>query len=315
MSRPPVSHQRYAVRRLVVATVLAFAVFGAIKGVASLTENQASGEEPSSAPGGGSTNPGNAVAPTAAATTVPTPATEPERSGPPTEDDPARVLVIGDSDAGTFGPYLERVVDEWGVVELQLDYKSSTGLARPDFHDWPSHLRNTLSGSDPDIIVVTFGGNDAQGISEPCPNGAGTCQPEWVIGQPSADNADEWTAAYVERVDEMMDIMLEDPDRFVIWVGIPNAKDPEFTARLEIQDQAVRQALADYPNAIFVDTWSIFDGINGGIAELVVDPRTGDAIPVRASDGFHLNDDGADILAIKVSDRIRSVLEDMGADV
>ena len=41
----------------------------------------------------------------------------------------------------------------------------------------------------------------------------------------------------------------------MIWVGIPNAQDPEFTARLQIQDQAVRQALEDYPDAVFVDTW------------------------------------------------------------
>jgi hypothetical protein len=101
----------------------------------------------------------------------------------------------------------------------------------------------------------------------------------------------------------------------VVWVGIPNAASEEFTARLRIQDQAVRRALAAYPDAIFVDTWSYFDGVNGGIAELVVDPRTGDAIPVRASDGFHLNADGADILAIKVSDRIRDVLDEMGADL
>jgi hypothetical protein len=136
-----------------------------------------------------------------------------------------------------------------------------------------------------------------------------------VTGAPSAENRDEWTAAYVARVNEMMDIMLDDAGRIVIWVGIPNAKSEEFTARLEIQDQAVRQALQAYPTAVFVDTWAIFDGINGGIAELVVDPRTGNAIPVRAEDGFHLNDDGADILAIKVSDRIRAALQDLGADI
>ena len=58
-----------------------------------------------------------------------------------------------------------------------------------------------------------------------------------------------------------------------------------------------------------------FDGVNGGIAELVVDPRDGEAKPVRQSDGFHLNEDGAEILAIKIADRIETVLTDMGADV
>ena len=61
------------------------------------------------------------------------------------------------------------------MVDVELDYVVSSGLARPDFHDWPAHLRDTLRTSDPDIVIVTFGGNDAQGLTEPCPNGAGTC--------------------------------------------------------------------------------------------------------------------------------------------
>jgi lysophospholipase L1-like esterase len=82
-----------------------------------------------------------------------------------------------------------------------------------------------------------------------------------------------------------------------------------------LQDQAVRTALEAYPDAIFVDTWSIFDGVNGGIAELVIDPRDGAAKPVRQSDGFHLNEDGAAILAENIADRIETVLADMGADI
>ena len=104
------------------------------------------------------------------------------------------MLVVGDSDAGTFAPYLERLLDETGLVDVQLDYVVSSGLARPDFHDWPAHLRDTLSTSVPDVVIVTFGGNDAQGLSEPCPNGAGTCQLSVVVGQASEANADEWTA-------------------------------------------------------------------------------------------------------------------------
>ena len=316
VNRHPVTQQRYAIRRLGVATVLALGVFGAVRVVSSLTENKAAGEAPPSSLGDSSTTvaaTGVPVAdPTTVAPTTPPPPTE--RSGPPTEDNPAQVLVVGDSDAGVFGPYLQNVVEEWDVVDVELDFKASTGLARPDFYDWPSRLRQTLSGTNPDVIVVSFGGNDAQGISEPCSGGEG-CDPDWVIGQPSADNKDEWTAEYVQRVNEIIGIMLEgNPDRAIIWVGIPNAAAEEFTGRLQIQDRAVRQALEAYPQAVFVDTWAIFDGINGGIAELVVDPRTGEAIPVRAADGFHLNSDGADILAIKVSDRVRTALEALGAE-
>lgn len=309
MTRQPVSQQRYAVRRLAVATVLALAVFGAVKAVASLSEKEASGEEPpASVVSDGSATPvaAGGASTTAAPTTTP-PTTQPERSGPPTSDNPARVLVIGDSDAGTFAPYLEMVADEWnGVVDIETEYKVSSGLARPDFFNWPARLRELLSTRDPDIIVVTFGGNDAQGLT--LENG------DVVEGLPTQD-PEAWTTEYVSRVNEMLDIMTEDPDRVVIWVGIPNAKDPEFTDLLRVQDQAVRTALEAYPDTIFVDTWSIFDGVNGGIAELVIDPRDGAAKPVRQSDGFHLNEDGAAILAENIADRIETVLADMGADI
>jgi hypothetical protein len=252
--------------------------------------------------------------PTSTAPTTPPP-TEPEETGPPTEDNPAEVLIVGDSDAGTFAPYLERLLDETGVVDVELDYVVSSGLARPDFHDWPAHLRASLASSDAEIVIVTFGGNDAQGLTEPCPNGEGSCGVNVVVPQATAANAAEWTAEYARRVAEVMDIIGEDQERRVIWVGIPNAQDPAFTARLEIQDRAVRAALEDFPDAVFVDTWEIFDGRNGNIAELVVDPRDGRAKPVRQSDGFHLNADGAEILAIDIAAQVESILEDLGADL
>jgi hypothetical protein len=320
-SRRPVSQQRYAVRRFGVVVVLGLIVFGAVKGVGALTdEPEAASEEPAESTTTVAAAPANAGAATAAATTVATtpatpPPTEPEETGPPSEDNPAEVLIVGDSDAGTFAPYLELLLDETGLVDVELDYVVSSGLARPDFHDWPAHLRDTMAASDADIVIVTFGGNDAQGLSEPCPNGAGTCELSVVVGQASESNAADWTAEYSERVRDVMDILTEDSDRRVIWVGIPNAADPEFTARLEIQDQAVRRALEDYPDAVLVDTWEIFDGRNGGIAELVVDPRDGKAKPVRQGDGFHLNTDGAEILAIDIATHVEAILEDLGADV
>ena len=49
----------------------------------------------------------------------------------PTTAEPAKVLIAGDSDAGTFGPYLETLLDDTGVASTTLEYVVSTGLARP----------------------------------------------------------------------------------------------------------------------------------------------------------------------------------------
>ena len=74
------------------------------------------------------------------------------------------VLIAGDSDAGTFGPYLDRLLADTDLVDTALDYKVSSGLARPDFFDWTARLHEHVPVVDPDIVVITFGGNDAQGL-------------------------------------------------------------------------------------------------------------------------------------------------------
>jgi hypothetical protein len=231
--------------------------------------------------------------------------TEPVSSGPATAADPAKVFIVGDSDAGTFGPYLQTLLDGTGIVETQLDYKVSSGLARPDFFDWPAEIDRKLPEVNPDIVVATFGGNDAQGLS--------VDSGEFIIGDPVA-NETEWTEEYQRRVGAVMDQLMAG-GRTLIWVGIPNDDNPDVTARMAIQDQAAKAAAAERPEVIFIDTWKRFSGRDGGWAEFVIDPRDGQGKDVRADDGFHLNQTGAEILAIDIAQAIRDTLRAQGAAI
>jgi uncharacterized protein len=240
------------------------------------------------------------------------PATEveavtPRVDGPPTADNPARVYIVGDSDAGTFGPYLRQLIDGTTVATTQLNYKVSSGLARPDFYNWPEELAVALPAADPDIIVATFGGNDAQGLS------AFQEELEFVIGDPVSNEA-EWSAEYTKRAGDVMDLLLEG-GRTVIWVGIPNDDNPDVTARLTIQDRAAKAAAAARPGVTFIDTWARFSGRDGNWAEFVIDPRDGEGKDVRAADGFHLNVNGAEILALDIAQVIRDDLRARGASI
>ena len=109
--------------------------------------------------------------------------------------------------------------------------------------------------------------------------------------------------------------LLADDGRTVVWVGIPNDDNPEVTARLQVQDEAVRAAAALRPDVVFVDTWARFSSGNGGWAEYVIDPRDGAGKDVRAEDGFHLNENGAEILALDIAEIIKSDLRARGADL
>lgn len=220
----------------------------------------------------------------------------------PTTADRARVLIVGDSDAGAFGPTLQQGLEPTGVVDTTLDYKVSSGLSRPDFFDWPARLRQQLAAIDPHVVVVTFGGNDAQDLA--------------VDGRsvPVADPA--WSEAYRARVREVLDLMLGG-ERHVVWVGIPNASSPSFTERLMVQRDAVVAELEAHPGRErlhYVDTWARFSGRSGGYADYIVDPRDGVGKKVRAADGFHLNMNGAAILAHDIMGVLTQVLRLPGPD-
>ena len=296
---------------------LADALFGS-------DDTEASGEEPtdSSSATTGALADGSSTAPGADGST-PTQVTDPAESSAteplatsgepvvPSAATPAKVLIAGDSDAGTFGPYLVTLLDQTGVVDTTLDYKVSTGLSRPDFFDWPTRFREQIAAMDPDIVIVTFGGNDAQGLA----NLAGT----FVVGQPSGvvDEGEtvsdpEWREEYGKRVGEVMDFLAAD-GRTLIWVGIPNDDDDGFTARLAVQNDVVKAQVASRPGVVFIDTWERFSGRDENWAEYVIDPRDGQGKDVRAADGFHLNENGAEILALDIFDAIRTQLGARGA--
>ncbi len=302
------------VRRVVALGLVALIVFGAVRVVGSLTSGDdpvADAESPESTVAGtgdigsGETVPTDSTAASVDSATSAVADTVPESTGPPTAEDPAKVYIVGDSDAGTFGPYLQTLLDGTNIVDTELNYKVSSGLARPDFFDWPAELTARLPEVDPDIVVATFGGNDSQGLAE----ADGT----FIVSDPVSDEAD-WTVEYQRRVGEVMDLMLED-GRTVVWVGIPNDDNPDVTARLRIQDQAVRAEAAKRPEVIFVDTWARFSGRDGNWAEFVIDPRDSQGKDVRADDGFHLNTNGAEILALDIAQAIRDELRTRGASI
>jgi hypothetical protein len=308
------SSRRYAVRRAIALAIVVLVGFGVVRLVGAVlsgddsvadaegttTPDDGVGDDSDTESGGGAAN---GIATDAAISDDV--ADEPETTGPPSVDNPSKVFIVGDSDAGTFGPYLQTLLDNTGIVTTELDYKVSSGLARPDFFDWPAEIDAKLPGVDPDIVVATFGGNDAQGLA--VQNG------EFIIGDPVANEA-EWVAEYSERAGAVMDQLLAD-GRTLIWVGIPNDDNPEVTARMAIQDRAARAAAAERPEVIFIDTWQRFSGRDGGWAEFVIDPRDGQGKDVRADDGFHLNQTGAEILAIDIAQAIRDTLREQGAAI
>lgn len=245
---------------------------------------------------------------TAASTSTSTTELKPKEKTVPTPDNKAVLYIAGDSDAGTFGPYLDKLMKQTGMVTTNLDYKVSSGLSRPDFFDWPAHFEQQIPQVNPDIVVLTFGGNDAQGLRN--------LDKSWAVQHTPGGEGDDadWRAEYAKRVGAAMDYLGGD-NRTLIWVGIPNDDNPEVTARLQVQNEVVRAEAGKRPNMVFIDTWKRFSGLNGGFAEVVQDPRDGQFKDVRRDDGFHLNETGAEILALDIAEAIRTELRARGGNL
>ena len=121
----------------------------------------------------------------------------------------ARIYALGSSTmASLLGPALKRIMKrEWPEASLSKWGKPSSGLARPDFHDWPRQIPKILRRHKPDMFVVSLGTNDYQAVR--LRNGS------WV-----RPGTARWKRVYASRVRKMLQLMSgPSRSRAVIWVG------------------------------------------------------------------------------------------------
>ena len=207
----------------------------------------------------------------------------------PTAEDPLDMWVVGDSMAQVFGESVERMAASFPTVQATPEPRISTGLSRPDYFDWPGRLNEGITEADPDVMVVMFGANDAQGLEAP----DGTFQ----FGE------EGWLREYRARVAGTMDLLLQDPERVVVWVGQPSARDADFGARMQTINGIVEEEAAARPRVRYVDTWSLLNDAAGNYSAVLPDDQ-GQLVDMRQSDGFHLSRAGGDRLALAVMQEI-----------
>ena len=146
--------------------------------------------------------PGTTAPPAAVTTTTLPVATKPVIS----PDRQLRLYVGGDSMARELGESLLDKADS-GLVDTELDFRISSGLARPDYYNWPAHLQEVVAEDEPpDAAVVLFGANDGQNLERD--------------GDVLDFGGAGWLDEYHLRVGQTMDVLYAD-FRTVYWVGMP----------------------------------------------------------------------------------------------
>jgi hypothetical protein len=210
--------------------------------------------------------------------------------GPAQEDDPIRVptttrklrvVVVGDSLAAGLGYYAERVFRP-KLVRVSRQGRISTGLARPDYFNWPTAMRQIVQAFDPDLVIVLLGENDHQSIVTP--RGA----------RIAAIGTGDWPTEYRRRVLQMMRIATSRGAK-VVWSGLPMASDARFREHSQRQNDIFEFAADISPNVVYFDAWERFGAPRGGYTAYF--REDGRVILIREGDGLHFNAVGYTLFA------------------
>jgi hypothetical protein len=203
---------------------------------------------------------------------------------------PLSVFVGGDSLARNFGLAMERVANASGVLTADVDSRAATGLARPDFFNWPEHLVRDVLPNDPDVVVLQFGGNDAQNIA--------------LDGKALERFSEPWIAEYRRRVGATMDLLRSpDNDRLVIWVGAPIMGPGAGVEGMDILNSIYWEEASTRPWVSYFDSWPLITDPDLGYVDRAP-AADGSMVTIREPDKVHLTMAGGTWVAWGVLGRI-----------
>jgi hypothetical protein len=198
--------------------------------------------------------------------------------------DPLKLWIGGDSLAGSFGPSLGDLLGATGIVQTTVDYKVSSGLWSNDIRNWYARATDQMKSDNPEAVVYIIGTNDTPVVNNVDAN---------------HDGEPDWETTYRAKVDRMMDTFVGNPSapRTVFWLGAPTLGQDDMNTAAQKIDQLVQaEALKRGTNVVFLDTYRLFSGPDGGYSRDIVDDQ-GKTIEARISDGVHFTPDGAAYLA------------------
>ena len=203
----------------------------------------------------------------------------------PTSDRKLRVAIVGDSLAAGLGYFAERVFLP-RLVRVSPQGRISTGLARPDYFNWPYTMRRIVDRFDPDLVIVMLGENDHQSL-------------QTVHGDREAQiGTSGWPSTYRERVLRMMRIATSKGAK-VVWAGLPISADFGLREHSRRQNEIFEFAASISNDVAYFDAWDRFREPRGGYTAYFREGRR--VILIREGDGLHFNAIGYTILAREIA--------------
>ena len=207
-------------------------------------------------------------------------------------DLPQTVLFAGDSIMEELGPALAQMLAGKKNLKLVQAGRSSTGLCRPDFYDWPKAMRTLMRSEQPRTVVICIGTNDDQTVAD--------------AGVRHQFISPRWQVAYRHKVEEIINI-IDGYGGTSIWVSPPIMGPDALRPRVFAIREVIRQT-CESRNVPFIDIWPTLADAHGNFQYSFIAPG-GKTITLRTRDGVHIAPAGNKILAKAVLPHLERMLQ------
>jgi hypothetical protein len=236
------------------------------------------------------TRPAESTRPPRESASAPTSPTQPQTPGAEAETAPTTfVLVLGDNLAEWLAYGLEEAfedVPELGVTDRS---KLTSGLVRPEFHDWAKAIPDILAReAKVDFIVMMLGSNDRQAIR--------------IDREAAEPGTDRWRELYAQRVDAAMQAM-KARGVPVYWVGLPPLRGQRTSTHMAQLNEIYKER-AQKNGVTYIDVWNGFVDEHGNYTQFGPD-FAGQVRRLRTNDGVHFTVAGARKLALFLEQDLR----------
>jgi hypothetical protein len=199
-----------------------------------------------------------------------------------------KILVIGDFVAGSIAWGLDQAFADEPKLSVTDRSNDGSGLVRTDFYDWNSSLLQILNEDKPDLIVFSIGANDRQPLRD------GKIK--------NAVRSDVWQAAYVQRINGLVDT-LKVYGRPFFWVSAPPVRQSAGANDMAYFNNLYKSKV-EAAKGHFIDVWNGFTDENGKYISSGPDVD-GQPRQLRTGDGIGFTKAGKLKLAFYVEREIR----------
>lgn len=194
-----------------------------------------------------------------------------------------KILVIGDSIMGGIAPQIKRALRQTQAPAPTIHWKTSSGLVREDYYNWPKVVKHILKDDNPEYAVVLFGTNDP---GKPI---------RLKTGKRVAYHTTGWRHAYKDRVRALVDILCHKV-KTVYWLTLPPMRRTALHQDALFLNGIYRDVAEETKNCTqIVETKPIVGNDEGAYTTY----RTfgTNRLKIRARDGIHMTPDGGKIVA------------------